>query len=33
LHNISIIHHAAYGTRRGHNIDLRENALKKGNSC
>jgi hypothetical protein len=30
LHNISIIHHAACGIKRGYDIDLRENALKKG---
>jgi hypothetical protein len=30
LHSISIIHHAAYGTRGGHNIDLQKNVLKKG---
>jgi hypothetical protein len=29
LHSISIIHHVAYGTRRGHNIDLRKYALKE----
>jgi len=29
-HSISIIHHVAYGTRGGHNINLQKNVLKKG---
>jgi hypothetical protein len=29
LHSISIIHHVAYGPRRGHDIDLRKYDLKE----